>query len=60
MTEMSESEWCSGADGELQDEGARGWYVRRAHDPLAHGVGPMASPTRIVEVGAISASTARR
>ncbi len=51
MAEMSESEWCSGAYGDLQEHGAHGWYVRRAHEALEHGVGPMLESTRILEVG---------
>ncbi len=52
MAEMSESDWCSGAYGDLQDDGPHGWYVRRAHEALEHGIGSMLASTRILEVGA--------
>jgi phosphatidylethanolamine/phosphatidyl-N-methylethanolamine N-methyltransferase len=49
--EMSEADFCGGLYGELQGEGAHGWYVRRAHEALEVGLGEMLATTRILEVG---------
>jgi SAM-dependent methyltransferase len=47
----AEDEFCNGLYGELQSEGACGWYVGKSHRALERGVQGMRADASILEVG---------
>lgn len=51
MEPISEDDFCSSLYGELQSEGASGWYVGVSHKALERGLGPLPANARILEIG---------
>lgn len=51
MDPNDEHAFCSGLYGELQDEGACGWYVERSHRALERKLGPLPTDARVLELG---------
>jgi SAM-dependent methyltransferase len=51
MEPISEDTFCASLYGELQSEGACGWYVGISHKALERGIGTLPADARVLELG---------